>query len=250
MSGMYLVQKNQIRKQSKQTYQVLRTLTHFSKSLYNRTLWTVRENFDRNNEYLGYLEAYRELKDDMCYRRLPSQVAQQTMKVLNRSYRSFFKLLKKKQKGECEKEVSLPGYLPKDGHFLCIFPKDQFKVLGKRKVRLSLGRYFRKAYGVRYLYFKLPPHVQGQKNRLKEIRLIPRYGARYFEIEYVYTTEQVCLELELDPTKYLSIDLGLNNFATGISSTRAAFILEGRGLKSFNQWWNKNKSNLQSIYDQ
>ncbi|WP_297183200.1 transposase, partial [Thermococcus sp.] len=83
--------------------------------------------------------------------------------------------------------------------------------------------------------FKLPPTLAGKKS--KEVRILPRCKALWFEIEYV---------CEAEPEK---VDLGLDNFATCVSTSGAAFIIEERGLKSFNRWWNKEKAKLQSIYD-
>ena len=175
---------------------------------------------------------------------LPSQVAQQTMRVVNRSMRSFFGLLRERKKGNYNRPIRLPHYLPKDGFFVCIFQKDMFKVEGA-KIRLSLGLYFAKELGIRYLYFQLPPHVIGKP--IKEVRLLPRYQGRYFEIEYVYAVDPETPAL--NPTKYLGIDLGLDNFATCVSTDGTAFIIEGKGIKSYNRWWNKQKARLQSVYD-
>lgn len=63
-----------------------------------------------------------------------------------------------------------------------VFPKDQFKIKDK-KVSLSLGRGFAKEFGVRYMYFDLPKNLAGK--RIKEIRILPRFYGRWFEIEYV-----------------------------------------------------------------
>lgn len=49
-------------------------------------------------------------------------------------------------------------------------------------------------------------------------------------------------------TGIFSIDLGLDNFTACIPTKGTSFILEGRGIKSFNRWWNKEKARLQSIY--
>nr|WP_293160248.1 RNA-guided endonuclease TnpB family protein [Okeania sp. SIO2C9] len=45
------------------------------------------------------------------------------------------------------------------------------------------------------------------------------------------------------------MDLGLNNLATCISNTGSSFILDGRKLKSINQWYNKENARLQSLKD-
>ena len=79
------------------------------------------------------------------------------------------------------------------------------------------------------------------------VRILPRCKGLWFEIEYVYEVEPE--KADLDCNKYLAIDLGVDNFATCVSTGGTTFIIEGRGLKSFNRWWNKEKAKLQSVYD-
>lgn len=43
--------------------------------------------------------------------------------------------------------------------------------------------------------------------------------------------------------------MGLDNLATCIDTNGASFILDGKPLKSFNQWFNKENARLQSIKD-
>ena len=208
---MYLVQKNQLRRLTRPEYQLLRQLTHLAKNLYNLTLFTVRQYYFTHGSFLPYEQAYHLLKDNEYYQRMPSQVAQQTMRLVHRAMRSFFGLLRARQNGtyNCPSPIRMPHYLPKNGYFVCIFPKDMLKVDGEM-IRLSLGRYFAQELGVRYLYYKLPPHIQGKN--IKEVRLLPRFHGRFFEIEYVYVVNPETPEL--DPSLQLGIDLGLNNFAT------------------------------------
>jgi len=240
---MYLTQKNHIRC-DKKTYRILRMLLRLSKNLYNFTLYTVRQYYFNNGEYLPYEQAYHLVKHNENYQLLPSQVAQQTMRVVDKTMKSFFRLLRERKKGNYNRPIHLPGYLPKDGYFVCIFQKDMFKVDGDR-LRLSLGRSFHKEFGVKFLEFRLPPTVIGK--RIKEVRIVPRCNGLWFEIEYVYEVEPE--KVDLDYNSYLSIDLGLNNFATCVPTSGTPFIIEGRGLKSFNRWWNMRKARLQSVYD-
>ncbi len=134
---MYLTQKNHLRA-DKQTYETLKRLTRLSKNLYNYTLYTIRQYFFANGKYLKRESVYHMVKENDNYKLLPSQAAQNTIETVDRSMKSFFKLLDKKRKGEYEKPVSLPKYLDKDGNFICTFKKDQLKVIDD-KIRLSLG---------------------------------------------------------------------------------------------------------------
>ncbi|WAM33746.1 RNA-guided endonuclease InsQ/TnpB family protein [Caldicellulosiruptor morganii] len=239
---MYKTQKNHIRC-DKKTYKILRKLCHFSKNLYNFALYNIRQHYFKTHEHLRYESVYHIAKGNENYMLLPSQVAQQTLISVDESFKSFLNLLKAKKEGKVKEKVLMPKYLPKDGMYQIVFPKDQSKV-EDRKVRLSLGRSFSKEFGVRYLYFDLPKNIAEKK--IKEVRIIPRYHGKWFEIEYVYEEkEQDC---KLDRSRYLAIDLGLNNFAALTDTIGTAFLIEGRFLKSVNRWYNKEKARLQSVY--
>ena len=45
----------------------------------------------------------------------------------------------------------------------------------------------------------------------------------------------------------LGIDLGVDNFATCVSTASTSFILDGRDMKSINQWYNKEMARLRSL---
>jgi IS605 OrfB family transposase len=243
---MYLVQKNRLRGLSRKEYEAVTYFSHLSKNVYNVTLWTTRKYFDENGKFLKYESAYHLVKENENYVKMAPQVAQQTMKVVARSFKSFFSLLKKKRAGNYNRPARIPNYLPKDGYFACIFQKDQIKILDDGKtLRLSFGRWFTKNVGIRYLFFTIPPHVQ--EHRIKEIRILPRYGGQYFEMEYVYWKEP--FETEVDSNEYLGIDLGLDNLAACITTAGSSFIIDGRELKAYNQLWNKRKARLQSVHD-
>ncbi|MEI3279360.1 MAG: transposase [Eubacterium ramulus] len=40
----------------------------------------------------------------------------------------------------------------------------------------------------------------------------------------------------------LALDLGINNLVTAVSNSGKTFIIDGRKLKSINQWFNKENS--------
>jgi len=148
---MYKTQINHIRC-DKQTYKLLRVLCHFSKNLYNYALYNLRQHYFKTRQYLRYESVYHLLKENENYRLLPSQVAQQTLISVDETFKSFLGLLKAKKEEKTDKKVSIPKYLPKDGMYQIVFPKDQFKMEG-RKIRLSLSRGFAKEFGVKILVF-------------------------------------------------------------------------------------------------
>ncbi len=86
-----------------------------------------------------------------------------------------------------------------------------------------------------------------RKYRIKEIRILPKQKGRFLEAAYVYESQSEQVNLNTDQA--ISIDLGLNNLATVVSSTDESFIIDGRWLKSKNQWFNKRRARLVSHKD-
>ena len=84
-------------------------------------------------------------------------------------------------------------------------------------------------------------------NHLKEIQIHPKYEARFFEVEFISEIETEWQQV--DPTKAISIDLGVSNLATCISTDGASFIMDGKRIKSLNHWYNKENARWQSEKD-
>jgi len=82
---------------------------------------------------------------------------------------------------------------------------------------------------------------------IKEVRIHSKYNARFFEVEFVSPVEPEPVETVVDSAR--SIDFGLDNLATCVDTNGASFIVDGRKLKSINQWFNKENARLQSIKD-
>ena len=92
---------------------------------------------------------------------------------------------------------------------------------------------------------KIPTILKNKK--IKEIRIIPKLKARYFEIQYVY--ESKIEKLNLNKENALGIDLGINNLCTCVTNNGRSFIIDGRKLKSINQFYNKRNASLQALKD-
>ncbi len=70
---------------------------------------------------------------------------------------------------------------------------------------------------------------------------MPRSG--YFDAVWICEGKPV-EPVELDPDKALSIDPGLDNWLTCVDSLGNAFIVDGKHLKSLNQWYNKRVATI------
>jgi len=238
---MYLTQKCQLRNLSKNEYSALRSLCILSKNLYNSTLYAVRQYYFAEKKYMRYENAYHVCKENENYKLLGTDLAQQTMKVVDRNFKSFFALISKAKSGSYKfSMIHIPHYLPKDGIFSLIVPRIRIK---DGYFALPMSPAFKREHGE--IKIRFPTNLNA--DTIKEARIHPKFGGRYFEIEYVYEAESN--NVNLNPDKFLSIDLGLDNLATCVTNTGASFIVDGKKLKSINQWWNKENARLQSIKD-
>jgi len=238
---VYRNQKNQVRHLTKQEYVALKALCRLSKNLYNATLYAIRQYYFTEKKYLRYESAYHALKDNENYKLLNTDIAQQTMKVVDRNFKSFFALVNKAKQCDYKfSNIKLPHYLPKDGYFMLIIPRFTVK---DGYFTIPMSNAFKKEFGT----VKLPFPKNLDKEQVKEIRIIPKHNCKFFEIDFVYIQEQQTMQL--NPNNALGVDLGLDNLATCVTNAGASFIVDGKKLKSINQWYNKENARLQSIKD-
>lgn len=214
---MYLTIKQQLKHLSKEDYENIRRLCHTAKDLTNQAIYCCH------------------------YKLIAANMSQQLLKEVDGSFKSFFGLLKLvKEKGYPASAVKIPHYLPKDGFITLVV--QEFAIRNGIFV-LPYSRTYNKDHSK--VRIKVPPILEGKK--IKEIRIIPKNNARFFEIQYTY--ESAVESKELDKSKALAIDLGVNNLATCVTSEGDSFIIDGKRLKSINQWYNKQNARLQSIKD-
>ena len=238
---MYLTVKQQIKHLSKEDYKSIKELCHIAKNLTNEAIYNVRQYYFTEDKFLKYEKNYTLLKSSPNYKKLNSNMAQQILKEVDGSFKSFFGLIKLAKQGKYSfKDCKLPRYLPKDGYTTLVIG---FVRLNGNKLILPFSNNFKKTHKV--VEITIPPVLLDKK--VKEIRILPKANARYFEIQYIYETE--CIQRNLNTQNALALDLGVNNLVTAVSSTGKSFIVDGRKLKSINQWFNKEKARLQSIKD-
>lgn len=238
---MYFTVKQQVKHLSKEDYHSLRELCRAAKNLTNEAIYNVRQYYFTEGEFLKYEKNYALLKNSSNYKTLNSNMAQQILKEVDSSFKSFFGLLKLAKKGKYAlKDCRLPHYLPKDGYTTLVIG---FVRLNGNKLILPFSNSFKKTHSA--IEITIPPILLDKK--VKEIRIIPKANARFFEIQYTYEAE--CVQRNLNPNNVLALDLGINNLVTAVSSNGKSFIIDGRRLKSVNQWFNKQNARLQTIKD-
>lgn len=235
---MYLTVKQQLNRLTKEEYLILRELSHIAKNLTNEMLYTIRQYYFTEKKYLSYSKAYKTIKDSENYKMLNSNMAQNIMMSVDESFKSFFQLLKLKEKGRYDKKVHIPHYLDKDGFATLIIG---FVRINDSILEIPFSNKYRKTH--ERIGIKIPPILKDKT--IKEIRIMPKYKARFFEIQYTYEIKEK--ELNKNTNHVLAIDLGVNNLVTCVTNKGKSFIIDGKKLKSINQYYNKRNSRLQCL---
>ena len=240
----YCVQSNVIRGLTKAQYNLLREMCRYSNNLYNVALYTIRQHYFNTKQFLTYENNYHRCKTNENYGLLQAGISQQIMKVVDRSFKSFFNLLKKcKVRDYRYHDVNIPHYRPKGGMFNLIMSTNAF-VVKNGYLYVPMSRNFRALHpDVKEIKISFPERLTDKT--IKEVHILPFNSGRYFKIQYVYEVEQE--DMHVDKNNILSIDLGVDNLATCVSTVGTPFIMDGRKLKSINHQWNKELARLRSI---
>ncbi len=220
------VEQIQIRR-SHNLYDYCDKLSFASKNIYNYANYIIRQEFINNSKWIRYNDLDKLLKAHETYKALPAQTAQQTLRLLDKNWKSFIASIKdwSKNKDKYLGRPRIPTYKKKDGRNIVIFTYQQCKIVNE------------------YITFpKTDLTLKTSINdNLKQVRIIPK-GSIYL-VEVVYEKE---IKVTPKPTKNIAgIDLGLDNFATltnniGIKS----IVINGKSIKSINQYFNKRKAEL------
>src|SRR4028118_1269657 len=205
-----------------------------SKNLYNVANYVIRQSFIYGWGYVSYNEMNRLMKSHEAYKALPAKVSQQILMVLDKNWKSFFEAVKayKADSSKFTGRPKLPKYKDKTkGRNLLVYTIQAIssKQLKKGIIKLS---------GTELLI-----KTQVAPDRICQVRLVPKCDS--YVIEVIYDEQ----ESTLDNANFVaSIDLGLDNLVA-LTSNQPGFIpllINGRPLKSINQFYNKRKARLQS----
>jgi putative transposase len=224
---MTLVEQHIIKK-SDSRFKELDNLLFLSKNLYNAGLYITRQYYFEHKKFLNYqsLASIMVKENNVDYRQMPAKVSQQTLKLIEQNFKSFFKHLKVKKKDEV---IKIPNYLKKDtGRFVVTYTSQAISSKEIKKGILKLS--------------KVKSTFKTDKTDIQQVRLISKNN--HIVVEVIYNVKGV--EPLADNERYASMDLGLNNLGTVGSNVVKPFIINGKPLKSINQFYNKRVSNLKS----
>jgi len=257
--------KIKIRGLKKPQFERLKELTHHAKNLYNQTLWTLREAFEATGKYVSIFQMDKAMKQvtnlegEVNYKLLKAKVAQQTLRRLDKNFKSFFSCHQDFQKNPSKyKGKPRPPKYKSDPHDNLIFDYQAFRVKGRfiiekcPEIILPNFKLFPAGESIRYeqvavlekdLEIQIPKQLWDKD--IKQVEIIPKH--RSFHAVFVYEENPADFTQVSQNKQVMSIDLGLNNLATCVTNgVVEPFIIDGRRLKSINAYYNKRKAKMQS----
>src|SRR3989441_5401558 len=228
---MQLVEQHVIDKNDPR-YSVIDEAAFKSKNLYNAALYEIRQSFIHKGKYLNYNEMQRRMQSHEAYKALPAKVSQQILMVLDRNWKSFFEALAAYNEDPSKflGRPKLPKYKHKtEGRNILVYT---IQALSKQGLKRGLVQ-----------PSMLPIEVQTKQKDIDQVRIVPRKG--FYVAEVVY--EKEVKQTPVNPAFYAGIDIGMNNLVA-LTSNKPGFqsaVVNGRPVKSVNQFYNKRKAELQ-----
>ena len=239
-------------------HQFLLSLMRASRSLYNQALYNVRQHFIKTNGYLSYNENYQLLKDSEHYRYLSTTQGQMVIRKVDEAMKGFFGLLKSNVK----QTIRLPRYLKKDTHYpiydrmvykpnheVYTLPRSNFIKKVSKALELDSKQIHKHTYElneVDSLSLDIPTPTCIQNKPIKEITIKSYYDGRYIKVVYVYLDETPKVETS-HHIETMGIDFGYNNLAFCSTTNNVHLLIDGKRLKSMNQFYHKRIAKLASI---
>jgi putative transposase len=232
---MQLVERHII-KRADSRFKAIDTAAFASKNLYNAANYVVRQSFIHQGVYLNYHEMHQRMKEHEAYQALPAKVAQWVLRMLDKNWQSFFAALAAWQEDPSQflGRPKLPGYKDKQqGRHLLVYTIQALSIPALRQ-----GVICPSMLGI------VVPTKQ-QRQHIQQVRIVPRKG--FYVVEVVY--ERAPVPAAVNPARHAGVDIGLNNLAV-LTSDKPGFVprvVNGRPVKSINQFYNKRRAELQSL---
>jgi len=228
---MQLVEQHVISKTDLR-YAVIDRAAFASKNLYNAALYEIRQSFVHQGVYLFYNQMDKIMQKHEAYQGLPRKVSQQVLKLLDKNWKAFFQALE--AYGEDPSKFlgrpRLPKYKDKtQGRNVLVYT---IQALSKP----ALKRGIVKPSG-------LPIEIKTRQKHIDQVRIVPR--SAFYVVEVIYNREEV--QGEVNPALMAAVDIGVNNLVA-LTSNKSGFIprlVNGRPIKSVNQFYNKQREHHQ-----
>jgi putative transposase len=230
---MQLVEQHMM-KRTDPRWQVIDQTAFAAKNLYNAANYLMRQTFIfQGKRILDYNTLYHQAKRLPAYQELPRKVSQQVLKTLQKNWKAFHAAQKEwfLHPEKFSGKPRIPKYLDKQaGRFVLTYTDQAIS-----RPALRQGWVHPSGLNIR---------VKTKQTDVAQVRIVPKKTHYVVEVGYEKEPEPA----NVDPALYAGIDLGINNFVA-ITSNKAGFvpvIVNGRHLKSINQFYNKQRAAIQA----
>ena len=230
-------------KQSNNDFKFFDDLTFKAKNLYNLALYHERQLYINNNQIITQFQLYKLLSKTQAHQDLPAQSASELYQSVHNTMKSFIQASKQytKNPNKFLGKPKIPKYKHKTkGRYILTFNRQQL-LFNTSNLNFNIILLPKKRTNNHEI--KIPKHIN--IDSIQSLRIVPRNQRIILEIVYTKTIEQP-INTNL---KYLAaIDLGLDNFAaiSIFGPNKTPILLNGKGLKSYNQNFNRHLRHLQS----
>ncbi len=234
--AMYGCQQQLIHEDS-ETKAVLEFICSEANKLSNCAIYYCRQMFFKAHKYVSNYELDELMKSNLHFKALRSAVAQQACHKVGESFKSYRKLAKLYREGKLKNKPKLPNYRKKGGLTVISYPARWLKLVNNQ-VKFTLGKQVKAWFGIDSFTLPMPSNLNFKD--IKEVRILPRN--KCFYVEFVYRQKEV--KSNFNQSNVLGIDPGLGNLLTCVSTTGKSFIIDGKKIKSINQFYNKKVATL------
>lgn len=252
---------------------LLKFLCRISKNVYNCALYDLRHQYFKNKSICTYFELNKIISNNPNYHILNTYQSICTIRLAHSNMEKYIKFHNSDgtlnelgyKFGEENDIASFPKYKKKKA--LMPLVTDQIRPIwykGKKCIKLPLSnltrtsKVFNKIFEDELIdlfikeselkesfniFFKIPKELYDKK--IRQFRVIPNSKGDDYHIEFTYEINIEKPNKEIN--KSLSIDLGISNLASCVTTDNISFIIDGKYLKSLNRIYNKKKAKLQSL---
>ena len=223
--------------QERDLINLLTFLCEESHKLTNMGIYYARQLYFKAKKAIGKYDLEKIYKTNNHYKVLHSQAAQQTLRTVAESFKSYYGLVKAYSEGKISNRPRIPNYRKKGGLATLSYPSQALK-LKDNQIRVPLGKTCQRWFGIDSFSIPVPSNLNFAN--IKELRILPRNKCFYLEFVYLKETAQPRLNQE----QVLGIDPGLDNWLTCVSNVGTSLIVDGKHLKSMNRWYNKQVATI------
>ena len=233
---MKLIEIHYITRRHK-AYHILYEMSKLTNSLRNQSIYLMRKHLQHKEDSDPFFICLDKLLKTMpeeynIYRKLPAQTSQQTIRVVEQSFRGYSSLIKdwNKNKEKYSGKPRMPSFSRRGAQHQVVFTNQQVKLVNDKVMFPKCLKQFSLKLRAKHV------------TKLCQVRCLPRLDS--FKIEVVYEIDD---PIELPCKNVAAIDIGLDNFVTLVfSTTTAPLIFKGSKAINYHSQHKKKLSAAQS----